>query len=174
MAPIFPVMGHTWAMDEALSAQTVIESGGWHPRYARVLLILQLGDEALVLVDGNGDGAEVESEQWFLTDEGWVAGSSGGIGPFDGRSLWSWGWRSGSGYLVGCASPGETVTVEWRREVQQATANDLGIWAAVFPGQPPPRPAAEALGRAPNNEFRHFSTEEWAEMRNDRPRVVES
>ena len=63
-------MGHTLAMDEALSAQTVIESGGWHPRYARVLLILQLGDEALVLVDGNGDGAEVESEQWFLTDEG--------------------------------------------------------------------------------------------------------
>jgi hypothetical protein len=64
--------------------------------------------------------------------------------------------------------------VEWRGEVQQATANDLGISAAAYPGQPPPRPAAEALGRAPNNEFRHFSTEEWAEMRNDRPRVVES
>jgi hypothetical protein len=160
-------------MDEMLSAQTVIESGGWHARYARVLLILQLGDEALVLVDGNGDGVEVESEQWFLTDEGWVAGSSGGIGPFDGRSLWSWGWRSGYGYVVGCASPGETATVEWRGEVQQATANDLGIWATVFPGQPPPHAAAEALRRAPNNEFRHLSTEDRAEMYNDRPRVVE-
>jgi hypothetical protein len=78
-------------MDEALNAQTVVERGGWHPRYARVLFILQLGDEGLVLVDGNGDGAEVESDQWFLTDEGWVAGSSSGIGPFDGRPLWTWG-----------------------------------------------------------------------------------
>lgn len=66
------------------------------------------------------------------------------------------------------------MNVEWRREVQQATANALGIWAAVFPGQPSPRPAPEAFRRAPNNEFRHLSTEEWAEMHNDEPRVVES
>jgi hypothetical protein len=126
-----------------------------------------------VLVDGNGDGAEVESEQWFWTDEGWVAGSSNGIGPLDNRALWSWGWRSGSGYAVGCASPHQAVTVEWHGELREATANHMGIWAAIFPGQEPPRPAAEVFRRAPSG-VRKLSAEEWAEMRSDRPRVVES
>jgi hypothetical protein len=42
---------HTGAVAETLNAKTVIDKGGWHPRYARVLLVLQRGDEALVLVE---------------------------------------------------------------------------------------------------------------------------
>ncbi len=164
----------TWGVVDQLTEERVIREGGWHPEYARVLLIQEIGDEAIVLVDGNGDGAEVESEQWFLTDEGWVPGSSSGIGPVDDRPLWSWGWRSGSGYVVGCASPHQMVTVEWHGELREATANDLGIWAAVFPDQEPPRSAAEAFRQAPASGFRRLSPEEWTEMRSDRPRVVES
>lgn len=48
-----------------LSGRALISAGGWHRRYARVLLVQQLGDEAIVLVDGNGDGAEVEAENWY-------------------------------------------------------------------------------------------------------------
>jgi hypothetical protein len=136
----------------ALDADTVITRGGWHPSYARVLLILQVDDEALVLVDSNGDGAEVESEQWHFTDDGWVDGISSGIGPFEGDPLWSWGWTSGTGHVVGCASPGQNITVEWRGRTQEAVANDLGVWAALFPGT---------------------SEEEFAELGQLHPRVVE-
>jgi len=45
----------------ALSPDVVIRYGGWDPRYARVLLIEHDDDQALILVDGNGDGAELET-----------------------------------------------------------------------------------------------------------------
>ncbi|HXB46525.1 MAG TPA: hypothetical protein VNW50_02100 [Streptosporangiaceae bacterium] len=52
-------------MDDAmrvLSAEAIIRVGGWHPRYARVLLIEHDEDDAVVLVDGNGDGLAGRSE----------------------------------------------------------------------------------------------------------------
>lgn len=155
---------------DRLTKEKVISEGGWHPRYARVLLIQEIGDEAIVLVDGNGDGAEVEREQWFVTDEGWVPGSGGGMGSFDRRPLWTWGSTGGTGYVIGCAEPGEAVAVEWMDRAQQATANDLGIWVCLFPGQPPSRPATEV----PNNAFRELTPGESDRVSIDRPRVIES
>jgi hypothetical protein len=70
---------------DELTEELIIASGGWHPRYARVLLIQQIGDQAIVLVDGNGDGAEVESERWSRTSRGGPAAAAAGSG------------RSGSG-----------------------------------------------------------------------------
>jgi hypothetical protein len=64
-----PCPGTLELVDE-LTEELIIASGGWHPRYARVLLIQQIGDQAIVLVDGNGDGAEVESERWSRTSRG--------------------------------------------------------------------------------------------------------
>ena len=125
---------------DELTEELIIASGGWHPRYARVLLIQQIGDQAIVLVDGNGDGAEVESERWSRTSQGWVGGSSSGIGPFGQRPLWTWGWAGSTAFAVGCAAPGMTVTVKWRDQVREATANERGIWVSLFPGLPqPPR-----------------------------------
>lgn len=74
-----------------LSEEGVVAAGGWHPRYARVLLIQRLGNEAVVvLVDGNGDGAEVEAEHWFRDEHGdWVGGGIGGVGALDGRPIWT-------------------------------------------------------------------------------------
>ncbi|MDA8061582.1 MAG: hypothetical protein M0T80_03945 [Actinomycetota bacterium] len=69
-----------------LSEREVIAAGGWHPRYARVLATVVLGDEAVVLVDGNGDGSEVEAEHWCRDEQGeWVGVGSSGVGPLDGR-----------------------------------------------------------------------------------------
>lgn len=134
-----PCSGTLELVDE-LTEELIIASGGWHPRYARVLLIQQIGDQAIVLVDGNGDGAEVESERWSRTSQGWVGGSSSGIGPFGQRPLWTWGWAGSTAFAVGCAAPGMTVTVEWRDQVREATANERGIWVSLFPGLPqPPR-----------------------------------
>jgi hypothetical protein len=85
---------------DRLTEERVITQGGWHPDYARVLLIQEVGDEAIVRVDGNGDGADVEREQWFLTDGGWAAGSSGGVGAFDRRPLWTWGSIGVDSYVI--------------------------------------------------------------------------
>ncbi len=64
-----------------LSAEAIIRTSGWHPGYARVLLIEQAGDFAVVLVDGNGDGAELELEYWQRDADGlWRGGSSSGYG----------------------------------------------------------------------------------------------
>ena len=67
-----------------LSAAEIIRIGGWNPRYARVLLIEHDHDFAVVLVDGNGDGAELELEYWQRDADGlWHGGSSSGHGPLD-------------------------------------------------------------------------------------------
>ncbi len=70
-----------------LSHRDVLASGGWHPRYARVLITASDGDYGFALVDGNGDGAELEEELWRWEDGGpaghghWEGGSSSGAGP---------------------------------------------------------------------------------------------
>ena len=98
-------------VDEAireLSADAIISAGGWHPRYARVLLIERDDDAAMMLVDGNGDGAELELEYWHRDVDGaWHGGSCGGHGPLAG-------WRRNrvSGCcpvgLLTCAGPSVT------------------------------------------------------------------
>jgi hypothetical protein len=50
-----------------LTEDYVIQNGGWSRQYARVRLIVQDGDVAMALVDGNGDGAEYEIEAWSVT-----------------------------------------------------------------------------------------------------------
>jgi hypothetical protein len=47
-------------------------------------------DVAIALVDGNGDGAELEMEYWFKEDGKWRAGQSGGHGPLDSLSISRW------------------------------------------------------------------------------------
>lgn len=160
-------------MPEHLTEEAVIGDGGWHPQYARVLLIQELGDDAVVLVDGNGDGAEVEIEQWHRTNQGWEGGISSGIGPFDHEPLWTWGWTSGTAYVVGCAAPGISVSVDWLGEVKSATTNSLGIWVCLYPDQPPPPPAA----RMPNNTFfgiQRRKSFEKALSESPRPRIVQA
>ncbi len=158
-----------------LNEGAVISAGGWHPCYARVLLIHQLGDEAIVLVDGNGDGAEVEAENWYRDERGdWLGGSSSGVGAWDGRPIWTWGWRDGTGYVIGCAAPGRAVVVEWQDDTATAAANDLGIYVALFPGQSEPvRPIREhLLSRDASSGFRRLTPEEAAELVARRPHIV--
>ena len=62
-----------------LSADGIIMTGGWHLSYARVVLIEQDHDDAVVLVDGNGDGAELELEYRHRDVDGlWYCGSTAG------------------------------------------------------------------------------------------------
>ena len=122
-------------MDEAirvLSEDAIIRVGGWHPRYARVLLIEHDDDDALVLVDGNGDGAELELEYWHRDIDGaWWGGSSSGHGSLDFVSS-SESWDAGDFVAaVGRVAPATEVTVEYGGRAYRRKANGFGIWGFI-------------------------------------------
>ena len=50
--------------DPSLTEEEFLAHGGWHPRYARVLAVASDGDYGFAVVDGNGDGADLEAEMW--------------------------------------------------------------------------------------------------------------
>jgi hypothetical protein len=56
--------------DPSLTEEEVLAHGGWHPRYARVLAVAgdgDYGDYGFAVVDGNGDGADLDAEMWHGT-----------------------------------------------------------------------------------------------------------
>jgi len=114
-----------------LTEDLVIASGGWNPAFARVVLIVADADVAIVLVDGNGDGVELEMEYWNKNEDGWVGGSSSGYGPLGGiRSMNR--WDAGSMVCaVGGGDPGETVLLRYDGEVCECTVNQFGLWGFV-------------------------------------------
>ena len=130
--------GKTDDVAEDLTEALVLESGGWHPRYARVVLLIEEGTVAVAIVDGNGDGAELELEHWTVVGDEWQCELSGGLGALDEPGSWESGWASGVGYAVGREVPGATIEVEWRHERKQVRANEVGLWACIFPHADPP------------------------------------
>jgi hypothetical protein len=117
---------------DVLSEDVIIRTGGWHPRYARVLLIEHDDKDAVVLVDGNGDGAELELEYWHREIDGtWRGGSSGGHGPLDLLSS-SESWDAGEFVAaLGRVAPGTHVTVAYGGRGYHRTANEFGLWGLI-------------------------------------------
>jgi hypothetical protein len=115
-----------------LSAAEIIRIGGWHPKYARVLLIEHDGDYAVVLVDGNGDGAELELEYWQRdADDLWHAGSSSGHGPLD-RLRAAQSWDAGPFVAaLGRVRPSAQVSVEYAGRVYRRQGNEFGAWGFI-------------------------------------------
>jgi hypothetical protein len=130
------------------SVETIIRTGGWHPRYARVLLVEHEGERALALVDGNGDGAELELEYWFRDADGaWQGGSTSGHGALEHMAS-AQSWTTGD--FVVDQNP------LWRRHayaaaaIAQASVEDLA-WADAFAFGTPTRfgaPAAQLRQRS--------------------------
>jgi len=122
-------------VDEAirvLSEDAIIRHGGWHPRYARVLLIEHDGADAVVLVDGNGDGAELELEYWHRDADGtWSGGSTSGHGPLDFLPS-SQSWDAGEFVVaLGRVAPATEVAVEYGDHTYHRMANEFGIWGLI-------------------------------------------
>ena len=122
----------------ALVAELVIGSGGWHPDYARVLLIEQSGDFALVLVDGNGDGAELELEHWDRNADGvWEGGSTSGHGALDWLPSAD-AWSTGDVVCaLGRAEPLSVVSIEYGGATHSRQANELGLWGFLHDADSP-------------------------------------
>ncbi len=62
---------------ESLDFDTAIAAGGWDARFARILDIATLDDWAAVLVDPNGDGADLNLDLYRRLDGTWVEMLSG-------------------------------------------------------------------------------------------------
>jgi hypothetical protein len=130
----------------ALSPDAVIRYGGWDPRYARVLLIARDGDLALALVDGNGDGAELEVEYWHHYDGGWHPGASSGYGPLASMAPVNT-WNAGELVCaLGRGSPGSHVHIAYGDRTYTREANDFGVWGFVHEADSPHEDETPAVG----------------------------
>jgi hypothetical protein len=115
----------------ALAAAEVIACGGWHPRYARVIAVASTGDHGFALVDGNGDGSELEAEHWLWDEGSWQQGGSSGVGPLDGiGSLHSGGQIGDSVWFAYGSAPGENaITIAFDGRSHQVPVGSYGVWA---------------------------------------------
>jgi hypothetical protein len=151
--------GKRAAVDDAigeLSAEALIRLGGWHPAYARVLLIEHDGDRALVLIDGNGDGAELELEYWSRDSDGlWRGGSSSGHGSLDGMPR-SQSWNAGEFVAaLGRVEHGATLSLVYGRQIYLGRASETGVWGFIHAAdspRPDDLPALIAVVSARTNE----------------------
>jgi hypothetical protein len=115
----------------------VLASGGWHPRYVRVLITASDGDYGFALVDGNGDGAELEEELWQWGDGPgnhgrWEGGSTSGAGPLDHLLPLVAGGHIGSAYFAYGRVPGsESVTIEFEERRYEIPVSPLGVWGFI-------------------------------------------
>jgi hypothetical protein len=116
----------------ALTGEEVLAHGGWHPRYARVLAVASDGDHAFALVDGNGDGAELEAEAWLWDGRTWEPGNSSGAGPLGGLGREQTGGEAGPACFAFGRVPGrQSVTVEFDGQLYQVPVSRHGIWAFI-------------------------------------------
>jgi hypothetical protein len=115
-----------------LTEEQVIADGGWHPRYARTVAIATDGDYGLALVDGNGDGAELEDEIWMHRDGAWIGQSSSGAGPLDHMpSLTTWWPVEDVCYAYGRAHGRSSVVLSLAGQRHDIPVGRHGVWAFV-------------------------------------------
>jgi hypothetical protein len=123
-----------------LAEEDVIAHGGWHPRYIRVLATASDGDQGFAVVDGNGDGAELEAELWLWEDGTWTAGSSSGAGPLDSLGLIQTGGQAGSTYFAyGRALERRSITVRFDQRLHEVPVSRHGVWAFIKTSADPGR-----------------------------------
>jgi hypothetical protein len=128
-------------MHPALTPEDVLAAGGWHPSYVRVLVTASDGDYGIALVDGNGDGAELEEEAWFWEDGQWRGGSTSGAGSLDFLgTIHTSGVIGESGqtsYAYGRALGRESVRIRFDGETFEVPVGPEGVWAFIRTGNGP-------------------------------------
>ena len=116
----------------ALTAQDVLAHGGWHPRYARVLAVASDGDYGFALIDGNGDGAELEAETWLWDGNTWTGAGSSGAGPLTTLGPLRSADHAGSAcYAFGSAPGHHSITIILDDHHYHLPVSQHGVWAFV-------------------------------------------
>ncbi len=116
----------------ALTAEEVISRGGWHPRYARVLAIANDGDYGFALIDGNGDGSELEAETWTWEDGAWTGAGSSGAGPLDNLGPVQSGGKIGNAHFAYSHAPTrQMITISFDGGLHKTPVSRYGVWAFI-------------------------------------------
>lgn len=116
----------------ALTAHHVLAHGGWHPRYARVLAVASDGDYGFALVDGNGDGAELEAETWIWDDGAWNGAGSSGAGALSTlEALRAADHADDACYAYGSAPGHHSITITAEGHHYEVPVSQHGVWAFV-------------------------------------------
>jgi hypothetical protein len=121
------------AWHSPLTAAEVIAKGGWHPRYARVITLASDDGYGFALVDGNGDGSELEAEAWTCHNGAWHGLASSGAGPLDSVGPIRTGGQIGENawYAYGSAPGRETVTIAFDGELHLIPVGEHSVWAFI-------------------------------------------
>lgn len=115
-----------------LTAHEVLAHGGWHPRYARVLAVASDGDYGFALVDGNGDGAELEAETWIWDNGAWVGAGSSGAGPLSTlEPLRAADHADSACYAYGSAPGRHSIAISLDGHHYHVPVSQHGVWAFV-------------------------------------------
>jgi hypothetical protein len=115
-----------------LTAEEVLAGGGWHPRYARVIAVTSDGDYGFALVDGNGDGQELEAEAWSWEEGAWTGRFSSGAGRLrDVGPVLTGGQVDGAYFAFGSAPGQRAVTISFDSREYPVPVNRHGIWAFI-------------------------------------------
>ncbi len=116
-----------------LSEEEVLARGGWHPRYARILAAVSDGDFGFAVIDGNGDGAELEAEAWTWDNGTWHGASSSGAGALsDLGPLRTGGQIGGACFAYGAApSRRQSVTISFEGRLHDIPVGPAGVWAFI-------------------------------------------
>jgi hypothetical protein len=115
-----------------LTEADVIAGGGWHPRYARALAAASDGDYGFAVVDGNGDGAELEAERCSWDEGAWTSGTSSGTGPLDGLAAIQVGGDPGDICFAYGRAPGRgSVTISYDNRLYDVPVGRHGVWAFI-------------------------------------------
>jgi hypothetical protein len=115
-----------------LTSIDIVAAGGWHPRYARVLAIAQDGDHAVALVDGNGDGAELEAELWTWDGHTWTGAGSSGAGSLDTLGpAQAGGWIGTSYFTFGRAPGRRKISIVFDGQRHQVPVSRNRVWAFI-------------------------------------------
>jgi hypothetical protein len=115
-----------------LTEEDVIAGGGWHRGYARVLAVASDADYGFAVVDGNGDGAELEAETWKWDSGNWVGASSSGAGPLDHLGPLQPGGQIGDAYFAYGRAPGRPeITITFDGHPHQVPVSSYGVWAFI-------------------------------------------
>lgn len=114
---------------ERIDPESAIVAGGWDARYAVTLAVATCGDVAAALVDANGDGADINLDQYRMMAPGggWEAGASASAGE-EGVS-----WSSDMVAAHGRTAPGRAVQLEYDGETHTVTAGSSGWWLFITP-----------------------------------------
>ena len=115
-----------------LTAEEVLAKGGWHPRYARVIAVTSDGACGFALIDGNGDGQELEAEVWTWQEGSWMANGSSCAGPLCGVGPVRSGGQIDNAYFAYGSAPGQQViSISFDGRLYPTPVNRHGIWAFI-------------------------------------------